>query len=96
MFIYFSERGRCGGGQKKKSMWERNSNLLPPIHTPTKDQTHSLGMCPDWDLNPQPLGVQDDAPTNWASRLGLKAFKVSGNGFKCIQQMKEELFKKIY
>ena len=33
-----------------------------PIHAPTRDQTHNLGMCPDQELNPPPFGVQDDAP----------------------------------
>lgn len=27
----------------------------------------NLGLCPDRELNPPPLGVQDDAPTNCAS-----------------------------
>ena len=37
----------------------------------TKDQTRNPGMCPDWGLNLQPFGVQDDAPTNWATQPGL-------------------------
>ena len=30
---------------------------LPPICTPTGNQTCNLGMCPDQELNSQPLGV---------------------------------------
>ena len=45
---------------------ERNINQLPPYCAPTRDQTYSLGMCPDWNLNLQPFGVWDDAPTIWA------------------------------
>ena len=33
----------------------------------TRDQTRNLGMCPDGDLNLQPLGTWDNAPINWAT-----------------------------
>ena len=53
-YIYIFERRREGGGgegerERQTVMWERNINSLPPIGTPTKDQTHNLGMCPDQD-----------------------------------------------
>ena len=38
-------------------MWGRNINELPPIHTPTRDQTRNLGMCPDGESNLQLFGV---------------------------------------
>ena len=50
---------------------ERNVDLLPPVHDQTGDRTDNLGMCPDWELNPQPFGVQDDASSNQATWLGL-------------------------
>ena len=28
---------------------------------------HNLSMYPDWESNPQAFGVEDDAPTNWAT-----------------------------
>ena len=34
------------------------------------NQTHNLGMCPDWELNLH-FGVWDDARTNQANRLRL-------------------------
>ena len=37
--------------KKKTSVWERNIDWLPPICAPTWDQTHNLGMCPDWGSN---------------------------------------------
>ena len=40
---------------------ERNIDCLPPAHTLTGDQTHSLGMCPDQELNQQPPGAWDEA-----------------------------------
>ena len=27
-------------------------------------QPNNLGICPDWESNSQPFGVQDNAPTN--------------------------------
>ena len=65
MFIDLKERGR-------EKHWCEKHLLLPPIHTPTRDQTRNLGMCPDWQLNSQPFAVQDDAPTNWANWPGQK------------------------
>ena len=56
----FLERER----ERETSMWKRNINCLPPIHTPTGDRTYDLSMCPDQGSNPQPFGPRDDAPTN--------------------------------
>ena len=50
--------------ERGASVFERNIDLLPPTHAPTGDQTHSPGVCPDQGSNPQPFGVQDDAPTH--------------------------------
>ena len=44
MFIDFRER-------RRKRDWEIS------IPYATWDRTHNLGMCLDWELNPQPLGV---------------------------------------
>ena len=55
MFIDFRERERWGEGERHQ---------LPPIHALTGDQTCNLGMCPDWELNPQHFGVQGNASTN--------------------------------
>ena len=48
-------------------MGEKNVDWLPPVHTPTRDQTCSQGMCTDWESNWRP---RDDAPTNWATQPG--------------------------
>ena len=55
-------------------MPERNIDWLPPVYTLTRDWTHNLGVCPDQGLNLQPLGVKDNAPTNWATQPGLYQF----------------------
>lgn len=39
---------------------------------PTRDQTHKLGVCPDWGVNPQPFAVQYDTPNNQATVPVLK------------------------
>ena len=46
--------------ERETLMWERTSINCLLIHTPTRDQTLNLGMCPDWESNPQPFGLQDD------------------------------------
>ena len=50
-------------GERKKQERERYIGQLPALCAVTGDQTENLGMCPDWELNPQPFGVWDDAPT---------------------------------
>ena len=52
------------GREREISMGERNINQLPPVWAPTGDQTHSLGVCPDWESNPQHFGAWEDASTN--------------------------------
>ena len=57
------ERKRGREREKEKRPCEKH--WLVAAYTPqTGDQTRNLGMCPDQGLNPQPFGVQDDAPTN--------------------------------
>ena len=54
-------------------MWERDKDWLPPVCTWTGGLAHSLGMCLGMyrESNLRPFGVQDDAPTSWATQLGL-------------------------
>ena len=56
MFIALRDRGRRGETDRQTDI-----DWLPPIHIPTRDQTHNLGMCHDQELNLQPFGVQDNA-----------------------------------
>ena len=51
---------KVGDGRKERETdrhrFESNINWLP--HTrPNGDRTHSLGMCPDWGLNPQAFSL---------------------------------------
>ena len=48
---------------------ERNINVREKhqsvaFPTPTGDQTCNLGMCPDWESNQGPYGLQDNVPTS--------------------------------
>ena len=63
MFTDFRER------RKER---ERNIDWLLSIYTPTRDQTCNPDVCPDQELNPQPLGVWDHTPTNCAIKPGQK------------------------
>ena len=42
-------------GKGKKYIDVRNIDGLLPICTLTGDRSCNLGVCPDWELNPQPL-----------------------------------------
>ena len=43
---------------------ERETLIGHLPYMPRRGMETQLGMCPDWELNPQPLGEWDDAPTN--------------------------------
>ena len=50
------EGEREGEGEREReretSMQEGNIDLLPLVDVPARDQTHILGICPDWESNP--------------------------------------------
>ena len=57
------EREERRGGERERDVKEKYR--LVASHTcPDQDQTHNLGMCPDWGSNRRPLGAWDDGPTN--------------------------------
>lgn len=51
MYIYIYSFQRKSKGKRETSMQERNVDHLPSKGAPPGDQTHNLGMCPDWALN---------------------------------------------
>ena len=61
-----TEKGRRDRERERDRQTDRQTDIdhLPLIHALTRDQTCNLGTCPDWELNPQPFGVHDDALTN--------------------------------
>ena len=58
---------------------------MPSIHAPAGKWTYNLGMCPNQGLNPQPFGVRDIAPTNWATpaRAGGKFLRAISSYGTC-------------
>ena len=60
IFIDFRQRG----GEREREKYLYDKHRLLPICTPTRNQTHNLGMCPDQESNPQSFGVWDHSPTN--------------------------------
>ena len=64
MLIDLRERGRGGGERESdRNIDVREKHQLVASHK-CPDQTRSLGMCPDWESNPQPFGYWDDTPPN--------------------------------
>ena len=63
---------------------------LNPIHTPTRDWTNNLGMCPDQELNLYPFDIQDDAPTSWIAHPGLDS-TFDGRSSMSLQRWEEFL-----
>ena len=64
VLIDFRERRREGGRE------ERNTDRLSLVCAPTGNQTHNPDMCFDWEPNPQPLGLLDDAQPTEPHRPG--------------------------
>lgn len=60
--FYWLEREREEGGREREN--EKHQSVAC-TRTPTRDQTSNMGICPDLELNPPPLDVWDDAPTNF-------------------------------
>ena len=73
MFIDFRDEGgeRDRQTEKETSVWEINIDWLSPVFSLTGYWTYNLRMCPDLELNLQPFGVENSAPTNWATQPGL-------------------------
>lgn len=82
------------GGKKFILMWgyffialreqaRKNETLVAYLvtHASTRDQTHTLGMCPDQEWNLQPFGLWDNTATIWAAPARarvLNTLKVCG------------------
>lgn len=65
MFLLILEREKREekGDNKQKNLHERNTYLLPPIHSLTRDQTQNLSMfhVPWLGIEPSTFGVWKDA-----------------------------------
>ena len=52
IYLFFRERGREGARGRERSM------CGCPSCAPNWGLAHNPGMCPDWELNQQPFGLQ--------------------------------------
>ena len=72
---------------------ERNINVwLPLAHSPTGDLSQNPGMCPDWESNQRPFGLQADTQSTEPHQLGLI---VLWNFISLIARQVEDLFKHL-
>ena len=60
LFI-FRERTREGEREGEKHQCERETSIRNLLYAPTWGPGCNLGLCPDWESNQQPFGLQDDA-----------------------------------
>ena len=70
IYLFFKERRRQGERERNISVW------LPLTFPTTGDLTQNPGMCPDWELNWLPFGLQ-------ASTQSLSHILQSYILFKC-------------
>ena len=68
LFI-FRERGRKGEREGEKC-----GCVLASHTTPTGDQVHNPGMCPDWELNQWPFGSQASTQSNEPHQTGQNVY----------------------
>ena len=71
-FFYCFERDRNREREEREKRGRETSVDCLLIWAPTRDQIHNLGMCLDWESNPQLSSLQDDAPTNWATPVRVE------------------------
>ena len=82
-YVYCLETERQ---REKKHQCERETSTGCLLYASwPRNQTCNLGMCPDWESNPQPFSVWDDIPINWTTQSGhLCTFLISLLGFHCV------------
>ena len=66
VLIFSTPKGLREGYWTISTLKDTVIKRLPLTWSPTGDQTHGPGMCPDRKSNPRPLGLWNDPPTNWA------------------------------
>ena len=66
-----SERGEGREGGRETSMYERYIDHLPPACPQLGTLARNPGMCPDWESNPLPLGLQASVQSTEPHQPGL-------------------------
>ena len=72
-FSYFFFK-REEGKERERETWMVACRIRPD-----QEGTRNLGRCPGWKWSPQPFGVLDDAPTNWATPARQRSKKLLRN-----------------
>ena len=90
MLIDLRERRREREREGEKYQYERSIDRLLLIRALTRDQTHSLGMCPDWESNLWCFGLWDDTNQLSYSSQGKVALLTNnlGNSYAPLQKRK--------
>ena len=67
--VFFLEKWEGEEREKARNINMREEHWLVAFQMyPDWDQTHNLGMCPDWESNLWPIGSQDDAQPSHTSQ----------------------------
>ena len=64
MLIDFRDREKEGERMGEKSQYVREISRVVSYTLPSMDLAHNPGMCTDWELNPRPFSLWDNALTN--------------------------------
>ena len=74
MLFIFRGRGREG-----KREGEKHQCVVASCLPPTGDLAHNPGMCPDWESNQRPFGLQAHAQSTKLYQPGLSKFYLKLN-----------------
>ena len=72
---YFLEMGEGREKERERNMdvWEKHWSVASHM-PPTGDLSQNPGMCPDWELNQWPFGLQVSAQSTEPHQPGLSVF----------------------
>ena len=71
LFIFRERGGREKERERNINVWEKDQ-LVASCTPPTGDLAHNPGMCPDWELNQWPFGLQANTQSTQPYQSGLK------------------------
>ena len=78
-FIYFfRERGREGEREGEKQQCARDTSIDCLLHAPAGDLVRSPAMCPGWESNQQPFGLQAGPQSIEPHQPGVNFFSFKG------------------
>ena len=76
--LIFRERGREGERERNIPMWETH-RLVASQMPPTEALARNPGMCPDWESNWQPFGLQAGAQSSEPHQPGPFILYIPGS-----------------